>query len=281
MALLLLAGTPLQAQAPAIVNSLAGVDVRALEIGEDGTLWLATRDHGLGRWDGSRLTWDLDVPLDGVADVRRTTSGLWVSGLGGAAQRVGDGWLHHPDPAGLGSRVLFTVTEAPDGGIWVGGTAGAARWDGSGWSEGLGPDARPHAVVHQVLEEADGTVWYACRRGLARVGPEGVRVEFTGLNLRVALRTPDDLWFGTSDGVLRRVDGGWERALEGRTVLPSGVGPDGTIWAGGTEGLFRWRGGDWEPVSLPERFAGAEVHEVVVAPDGTAWVATSRGLWAI
>jgi ligand-binding sensor domain-containing protein len=267
----------------------AGLDtleVRTLEVGRDGTLWMGVRDRALGRLDpDGTLTWTTQAQglmSDGVADVMEDTQGrLWVAGFGGIAVRAGAGWEALSSFGGLTPRVVFSVYEEPEGGaIWLGAVGGAARLVDGRWSIYTEADGLPHRVVHAVVVDRDGVAWLACRTGLARVSGEEIEVLFPELNIRAALAGPDGTpWFGTSDGVYHWDGSAWRHFLEGKTVYPSLVASDGALWAGSAaDGLFRFDGAAWHPVELPARQRGAEVFDVAEGPGGEIWVGTARGL---
>lgn len=274
--------------APA-VPALQEHDVRAVEVADDGTVWLGVRDHGLARLAGDGadgVEWVDGLPLDGVADLHQDTHGrMWAAGLGGVAVLSNGTWSHVPDPGTLGARVVFRISEedGEDGGLWFATTAGAARLLDGRWETVTSADGLPHPVVHAVLPTEGSTLWFACRRGLARLDEDGVRIFEPDTNFRAILEDPHGtLWFGTSSG-FRRWDGDrLTRVSQGGAVYPALVDRNGTLWSGSAgRGVLMSSGADWSPLPIPSELSGAEIFDLAEDEGGRIWVATSRGVWTI
>ena len=273
-------------QIPAAAAELRDLDVRAVEVTADGAVWFGVRGRGLAHFAENRLEWIADFPLDGVADLHQDTHGvLWAAGLGGAAALEGRVWRHVPDPGGLGSRVVFQISEETGerGAMWFAGTGGAARLAGDHWETITDAEGLPHAVVHAVLATESGTRWFACRRGLARMDREGLATFEPTTNFRSILQAPSGtIWFGTSSGVLSWSDEGLTEHDVRGAVFPILVSADGALWSGSdSQGVLRYSRGEWRPVPLPGIPEGVEVFDLAEDARGKIWVASSRGAWLI
>lgn len=269
---------------PPQVEGLDGAEVRTVEAGQDGSVWMSVRGRGLLRIKGGETSWITaadGLASDGIADLHEDSNGdLWAAGFGGYSVFDGTGWVPHNEFGGLEPRVVFRVYEEEDSGaVWLAGVGGAGRLSSGSWSVLRPTDGLPHQVVHGVVVDRAGVAWLACRTGLARVEDGEVTVLFAGTNFRTALAGPDGrLWFGTSEGVYQWDGVSWTRYLEDETVYPVLVSREGTIWAGSeSAGILRFDGESWDPIELPPRIRGAEVFDLSQAPDGSIWVATSAG----
>jgi ligand-binding sensor domain-containing protein len=66
------------------------------------------------------------------------------------------------------------------------------------------------------------------------------------------------LWLGTSDGLWRYHDSGWQRQTQVTgQVWTSHQDRDGTLWLGGTDGLWHYDGSGWQK----ETQVTGQVHE--------------------
>ncbi|MGI9629331.1 MAG: two-component regulator propeller domain-containing protein [Longimicrobiales bacterium] len=266
------------------IPELGDADVRTVEVADDGAVWFGVRDRGLARFSDGELEWIPELPLQAVADLHVDENGvLWVVGVGGAAALTEADWLHFPDPGGLGSRVVFRITEEPrSGALWFAGTGGAARLLNDEWETVTERDGLPHSVVHAVLVTDAGARWFACRRGLARMDPQGLVTFEPTTNFRSILQAPDGaIWFGTSSGF--RLWSGSELSTFGSAaVYPTLATTEGGLWAGsGTEGVFRYDGSEWEKLPTPVELRGGEVFDLAQDGSGVIWIATSKGVWTV
>ncbi len=270
--------------APPAIVGLSGAEVRAVEVGSDGSVWLAVRSRGLARLRGTDVEWvgtDDGLVSDGVASLHEDGAGrLWAAGLGGFSLLTEGRWVPHRTVGSLQPRVVFDVyEETRTGSIWLATNGGAGRQTVNGWQVLQPSDGLPHAVVHAVVVDRDGVAWLACRRGLARVENEVVSVFFPEVNFRSALVDIDGtVWFGTPQGVYAWDGSSWTRHLEGQAVFPLLLSETGSIWAGALEsGLLRYDDNRWSTIGLPENLRGAEIFDLSEGADGSIWVATSAG----
>jgi ligand-binding sensor domain-containing protein len=263
---------------------VAEEETRAVEVARDGSIWLAVRDRGVARATSGELTWfgeDDGLPSDGIAGLRAARDGsVWASGVGGVSRFGYGGWEPIEWRVRTEPRVVFGVGLDPEGGArWFATSEGAVRVERRRWVVATERDGLPHSVVHAVAVTGDGAVWFACRRGVARDAGGGIERFFLETNFRTVL--VDDrqgLWFGTSDGVLHWDGEVWTQELIGRTVYPSVVSEDGTVWAGSAgSGLWSRTADEWGAVDVPARLVGAEIFDVAIARDGSLWLATSAG----
>src|SRR4051812_40802415 len=115
---------------------------------------------------------------------------------------------------GIPSALIWSVAQDQVGYLWLGTDSGALRFDGVRFVQWdtLASIPNPSASVRSVCVSRDGTVWF----GLGE--PGGI----------VALR----------DGVARSYSG--SQGLPDGVVMTLVEGADGTLWAGGRFGLYRF-----------------------------------------
>ena len=101
-------------------------------------------------------------------------------------------------------------------------------------------------------------------------------------NFRAALQAPDSTaWFGTSAG-FRQWSAGELTSYGSAVVYPALVAEDETLWAGsGSDGVFLYGDGAWQPMPVPPELAGVEVFDLAQDATGTIWVATANGVWTV
>lgn len=290
-------------EAVAAVGEVAGAQVVALHLAEDGTLWAGTA-RGLARLlPGGALTrfGPKELPRraapvvgggrGGRLLVSITESGLWeVDPAAATARRVGG------DEA-PGRNVTVLLREAEGGGYWIA-TAdrGAFRWDGNsgferfGTSEGL-PDAR----VWALLEDREGILWLGTDSGLAKRGAAAFRTYGTEDGLPPAAplygmaETPDGaIWISAHDrGLVRRAVDGTYRHLTEKNGLPHSevrtfcVSPDGDLIVATVRGAVRISGDRVREFRFPDGVPKA-IDELAFARDGALLLGSARqGLFVV
>jgi hypothetical protein len=132
------------------------------------------------------------------------------------------------------------------------------------------------------VADTPSQLWIGTPHGLLRwevtSGKSTVITSHDGLpEDRIAAVTADaqgGVWAATAKGVSRGLRGSWQNLPPppvGDFVTGLVASLDGKIlWAGGPEGLARWRGGKWE-----RYFADLSVTALALQPNGTLWIGTS------
>jgi hypothetical protein len=260
------------------VRDLASVGKRDIVTGYDGGLRLLWEDGFLRLGSDESHQWPLagygddafEVAPDGTMWVIPCGSGTDYPSQCGDARRSTDGevWTHQPCPAGSLDCQGFTI--APDGTAWA-----TWRVDGSSswgrWRVGhLGPTG---------WEPLDGDALSDDSFGIFR----GYR--------RMWITDAGDVYGVDYENIYRYEDSGWVNYAPRSWELDD-VGPDGTVWYGGDDGLARFTDGEWAAWSAAElpgiRFSEGFVseHEIdvdyrgetrfQVAPDGSLWFSPWR-----
>jgi len=221
---------------------------RALLLARDGSLWLATNDHGVVRYAaGSRAAtrWrhrdgdPTSLSHDRVLSLFEDSQGrIWAGSAGGlniidpVSGRVRVLRNIPGDPHSLSSDIVRSVHETADGSFWVGTHSGLNHLAGltdeaPRFTRFLPADGLPDATIYGILEDAMGRLWLSSNRGIASFDPankqfkdfglkDGLQaLEFNGAAVR-ALRS-GELAFGGIDGVNLLTPG---RVVASRFVPP-------------------------------------------------------------
>ncbi len=210
-------------------ESLYGV--RLLQFRPNGDLWVGNR-RGLSLYQRSLARWsrlrDPRDPLREVLSVLVASDGtIWAGTTLGVRVWQPDGTVQRIDAiAGTPVRIVTGLAEDSAGHIWISSGSnfqGAFRWDGQRWkhfgtSEGL---AATH--VHKMLSD---------RRG---------RLLLLGFSNTPTIENPGVLIY---DG--RKITA-WARNAElpCKRVYDVYEESDGTLWFATSQGLCRWRNGEW------------------------------------
>ena len=152
---------------------------------------------------------------------------------------------------GLSSTVIYSLTQDSIGYLWLGTDAGILRFDGVRFVpwESLATIPNPQATVRSLCASHDGSLWY----GLGEPGGVGW------------LRGGEVHAFGPADGLPEGI------------VMSLVEDAEGTIWAAGRFGLYRYAAGTWtrEDQGLPS----GGVLNVLFDNDMSMLAATPSGLF--
>lgn len=235
-------------------NGLPGDSVSSVYVDREGSVWLGMNGRGLARWVG-----------------------------------YGE-WEGYSEAEGLGSETVWQVVEGADGTVWAGTGDGVYRGVRAGARYRFRRAAEfPKGAVIAMLAAADGAIWAAPQEGhLYRRDPRTGRVRL--------FRIP-----GLEDGafVMRLCpgrDGRIYAAISNRAslaviepggritdiALPDGKprrglavaeGPDGAVWFGAHDGLYRYRSGAWTRYGKRDGLLNDAVHGISFGPGGEMWLA--------
>jgi ligand-binding sensor domain-containing protein/signal transduction histidine kinase len=210
-----------------------------------GTLWFGTKRDGLFRLKDEQLTRQGaaegvgNTPIYELRPARK--GGLWVAA--GALFHLGTGaqpeWSQIP---GLPNRNVLALCEDREDGVWLcAGSEGLARMRELPYRLLSARQGLPTDNVKNVTEDAHGGLWLATQgAGIVRVGAEGAVVS-------------------------QRANGG---PPDGDPAVVYAA-RDGSIWAGASSYLWRWRQGEWRQYTDLRGIRG--LHEDRA---GTMWIGT-------
>jgi len=261
-----------------------------------GALWIRTPTHLWRLAAGATQAGDLHDGLPTGYDAAGAPTGMAIGPRGnvliatddGITYRDGDQWRTIDHSAGMPTATVRTVFVDREGTIWVG-TAGLFEIRGRGLIEHANvASGLPGEVVWTYARDRQGALLVGTNRCLARAasdrwtcvrGTEGrvVRAVVTppqgGMYLGGA---PSDLLYLDDDGHATSFG---DADRPDRNILALTLGPEGDLWIGRWDGLFRMRGarpGPIEQVALPGAPAITRVASIIVVGD-QLWVTAAPG----
>lgn len=184
---------------------------------------------------------------------------------------------------------VISAAPAADGGLWLGTIAGLFLTDREG--NARGPALVAGRKVQRVTQAPDGTVWAATDRGLWRYPPGGKAepVIVSGIDAaawvtEVFVDRERNLWVGTQLTGLHRAWPGRFRRFTARDGLVDGAvwsvyeAPDGEIWAGTPDGLYRGGLQGFDRVIEGRDLPHPAVVSMLRDRRGGLWIGTLGGL---
>jgi signal transduction histidine kinase/ligand-binding sensor domain-containing protein len=279
-----------------VEDGLSSNVVNAILQTRDGFLWIGT-DAGLNRFDGRHFTpiyfrGPKSTPQGIVSALAEGPDGdLWVgtsAGLVRISRRAFDQFdrslsvFYHPG-AGISDEITC-LHVSRDGTLWVGTSAGLYRFVGNQFKTAI-----PNTVVNRIEESVDGHLLIVSSQGFVEL--DGTRViEHPGLARQLGIG-PDKffhvfqdrkgaVWFCTSMGLARRVNGSIERFQPygpgGHGVLRVFEDPEGNLWveastsAQSTGGILRVSGTKLELLE-----PSIQVRPISADREGNLWLGTN------
>ena len=256
--------------------------VRAIAIGADNSVWIATK-----------------------VGVFQRKSGAWRSAFAGSAYALAtqgdDVWAGtwkglYRIQAGK-AQAIEAVPAEPIVALWADAKNVIAasqtalyEWGGASWKATPWIAAKS---IRSIARAASGDVWIATGMGAYYKRGDVIREiykeeDLLAGELRAVTITPSgDVWLGSLGGVDvyrngRRVE--WHNTTNGmpnQDVRCLAAETDGTVWVGTTLGAVRRIGSKWSLRFSRRWLPSDEVLAMAVASDSTVWVATTAGLSAI
>jgi PAS domain S-box-containing protein len=223
----------------------------------DGAIWWRTLD-ALVRYQEDRGTvftnlWRPDSASAQEPDIfpyrmAAVGSRLWVTGPGAGLLRFdGTNYLRWTRQQGLPSDDTGPATAGPDGELWLSvGAEGVVRFDGTNFVRLTQRDGLPPGVITCIRVAADGRVWFGTGGGLL--------ARFDGRSFTY-FNAPGDL----------------TRAQHGpatRAFWDIETGPDGAIWFGCQDRLWRFEEGTFRHYTAADGLPEGGLRSLLAAPGG-------------
>ena len=280
-------------------------EVLSIAQDREGNVWAGTGGGGLNRIRQKVIALHstaMGLPFETVRSVCEDQSGrIWAATLDGAlATLEGDRWHTVASATAAGRFEVTCVADASQGGLWIGTTrSGVLRWaEGEFAPLQLSEEKRPMAVRSLLMTRA-GVLW---------AGMESADREFPSAVLRwqagafrltdlpagsrvvraMAEDTAGQVWMGTPDGTLLRMEGeklvnetarvlGQPKPI--RTLLTT---PDGALWIGlAGPGLVRWKDERVHRFGPEQGLPDGFVSSLLPDRHDCLWVACTRGLFRL
>ena len=208
---------------------------------------------------------------------------LDVSQLAHTSWKIRDGFTR--------SRIT-RIAQTPDGYLWLGTELGLFRFDGVKnvpWQPPPGDQRLPSGSIFELMNDRNGTLWIGTDKGLASwSGNKLTRYPEVDGQFVFSIQEDSDgaVWVGTfgvgtETGKLCAITNGrvqcyGEDGLFGRGVLNLFEDKRGNLWAEGQRGLWRWKPGSPEFISLP--IGWLTTRNLAEDLDGALMIGTVEGI---
>lgn len=266
------------------MGSLGSAPITMLLEDHDGNLWVGAH-RGLARIRDGRLVEMLRADQDPIipdyySALEDREGNLWLGSRSDGIARLWNGWTERfSKPDGLHSSIVWSIAPAGDGTLWVGTDDGVSQFREGRFTQRIPGDALPRPAAYTLLAEGPD-LWIGTRGGLAlwrhgKLTQPDAYAALSNQQVRGLLRDRDGvLWIASSAGLFRNRG----TALE-RVVSADGSGPealrtllqrqDGSIVAGGPDGLHEYRDGVLRKLPIPNSAGGdVDVTSLLELPGG-------------
>jgi signal transduction histidine kinase/streptogramin lyase len=280
---------------PLVASGPVPMDVRSIHQSKDGALWFGGNldgREGLFRFDGKTLGYlgaAEGVLSNAVYAVAETSNGdVWIGTKNGLSRFNGTTIVNYTEQDGLSNDWVRDIYVDQDDVLWLANGWGVSRFDpnnffGLSHQDGLHTGSRAPTGVFAIEPDQEngflvGTQW----GGIYRINRPGRQPVVTPGSLpyvyvrQIHRDNKGTLWFGTSNGIYKQVDGALTKVLERNWVIALTSDDQGHLWFGNG-----WNGGG------ASRFEPSTGVEAVFTkknglPDDAVWAlerSPGRGVW--
>lgn len=283
------------------MKQTAGIGVKSLYAGKDGSLWIGTNGRGLVHLKNGIFT--IYTTKEGLSDntIRAIVEGrdgsLWIGTDLGVNRLQNGKFTVYGSGDGLTSNSIRAVYEDRSGTLWVGSEVGLDQFKNGKFTRfrlnvpGSEKEQRP---VMAIEESRDGNLWIGLfGGGLVRIHTDdGRQAAFTtheGLSNDYVHSIIEDrdgnLWIGTVGGLNRFTENRFSSyttkdGLPQNNVFGIFEDREGNLWAGldSPYALNRFRDGKFLTYTSQEGLAGDAAYSIFQRKDGSLWVGSNGGL---
>jgi signal transduction histidine kinase/ligand-binding sensor domain-containing protein/DNA-binding NarL/FixJ family response regulator len=265
---------------PTDPNSFAPGAVTAIYEDPDGIVWVGYSPRALDRWDRKTglVTHYVPGPAnenslgDGfnVDTIYKDSQGyIWLGGWGGSLVRFDERsgqFKRYPfnadDPNSLPSDATLSINADRSGNLWIGTNVGLSRLDpATDRFTNYRPDpSNPTGETNSVrviFQDRSGTLWLATWGGV--------------------LDRFDDQ---TNSFVSYKPDSSDPHKLHGGGIFAINEDQAGTLWMGGSDGLYRYNRADntFTRYTESQGLASSSIQGILGDDAGRLWISTNKGL---
>lgn len=269
--------------------------VYALLEDHEGSLWLGTAGSGLAR---IRRTVVASLgTADGLSgqNVLPLLEGrdgeVWIGTAGGGLHRMQGARVDTftVESGHIPSDVVLSLAQSTDGSLWVGTGGGVARLQGDESRIFSREDGLINRRVRVIYQDRRGRMWFGGNAGLEEFDPDrGSGRTFTaadglGSVLSVSENPDGSLWVGTEEGLFRIHEGRVTAEAAGRREARVVVGihrlRDGALWLATLGGIARRVGERFVHYGPEDGLCASHAYAIVEDDAGRLWVSSNRGLY--
>lgn len=317
----LLCGARLPVRVYTTADGLPGNTLHAIVPDRRGFLWFCTGE-GLALFDGRRFrTFGPEDGLphpEALHFLHARDGKIWVGTKGGVAllrplnpARPADRFEVFRPEGSTAARVVNAILDEPDGSLWCGTRGGLYRLKfekGKGVFERveMGSPVRKGLPVEiaALVRDLQGNLWVAARDGLYRrdssgatdrwTSRQGLPTDKSGAVTALMLDRAGRLWVGGGRGLARLVENPaadhnvverkWRvnDGLPGAWVQSLAQLSDGSVWAGGLDGLARLEPGagpkaHFQTFGVANGLSDANIEALAEDREGNIWAGSARG----
>jgi ligand-binding sensor domain-containing protein/two-component sensor histidine kinase len=261
----------------------------------DGQWWLATKGEGLVQLSSDGLRSKNFLENEGLFTTSVTTvlpapdGSLWLSSRNGFLRYRHDQFILFDQENGLDVTDVRDLLLDREGNLWLatygGGLKRLASQEMVSYTkrDGLSSNA-----VMSILEDKQGAFWLSTfDAGLHLLQKDTIRPQSTGaLNSRTWCSMHDSqgrLWFGTSEGLLMRINERWklftkEDGLIDNLVLSLLEDQSGRVWVGTSKGICIFDADRFLSMDAPG-YPSKRIRSMVMDRHGQIWIAALDGVF--
>jgi signal transduction histidine kinase/ligand-binding sensor domain-containing protein/ActR/RegA family two-component response regulator len=278
-------------------DGLPSASIRCMKEASDGTLWVAT-GKGLARLGANAFEpIDIGIAAQDLRAMDIGSDGrLYLGfdrGILVSTQAVGRGKPVFQAVPGAPSAAVDGVYAEPAGPVWFGSQLKLYELDNGRlrvWDEDAG---LPRERWTRMLRDANGDLWvrgsqhlYVQPSGVGRFVPrdEGLP-QSSNIMTDLQLDSAGVMMVTTDRGLARWIDGRWSlvgtaQGLESDTVTSVLQDREGSLWIGlWGAGIARWPGPtQWSNWTIADGLSNNIIWAVRRHPSGSLWIGTDRGL---
>jgi ligand-binding sensor domain-containing protein/signal transduction histidine kinase/CheY-like chemotaxis protein len=263
-----------------------------------GSIWIGAAEGGLHRLKDAPFTAlgpPEGLPHNMVSSIHEAVDGsLWFASLESGVTRWHAGKMTtYTTRDGLIHDRVRSMAPGADGSLWFSAQTGVSRWKNGAFTSMGTAQGLPPGQVRTVYEDTEGTLWAGTEGGLAKWNGERFEVltrqhGLPGDNITLlARRRAGGFWVGTAGGGLAYFIYGRPVtvALEGQPIFSELQAvheePNGTLWIGTDEGLYRWRNGGFTRYSNLEGLFDDRIFQILPDGKGNLWMSCNKGIFRV
>jgi len=202
----------LQATQFEVDDHLSASTVLSIREGSDGSIWFCTVQHGLFRWNGSKLdrfSTDNGLQRNYVYDVMPLGRyDAWIFGYDGLYHlKGGQAIVQDVQVVPLGTN-FYTFQRDKAGNIWIGTSRGVLKYDGKKYTRLTKASGLVDDNIWKVLQDREGNLWFASKSlGVSKLNSERFKLynssQLPDLKVNAILRdSVGKMWLGTNKGAV-------------------------------------------------------------------------------